>query len=535
MGARLTIACTLALSVAWACGQPFDRQDGQLLIVLQGAPESATHLRAVFVAEDGRRFELERARPEDDIVDDFSAVPVGLGTLSLVLLAERPVLELPDIPVQIEQGAPRTIHPFSEGPRIEVASRSPQGHARASGLIFIDVQDRTPAPPAETVIEVWAAGMAQAPPVYADGGWIIAVDPGLAGDLLPAELEVKVQACFQGLPNVCTTRSTIVRVHREAWQRALNDRPSGPALSLPERGWLVVPDDLGTLWVLDAQTGEVVQPALALGEGFVGAPARVGSLVAVAERSGVVHGLEITDEGLQPVWQASLSAPRPSPVASHAGRLFVADQAQVYEVSPVDGSLSAWGQASAPIVAAPLVLADGVVVVDLLGQVLKLSAPSQSVFRTETGAAIYAPAVAEGDELRVGTSEGVWLSLDAQGQVVGRQDLGAPIVLAPARQPDGWAVAAARSVFFVRAQSVIEVPMGERIMGAPAPWPGSPAGVVLGLFNGRVVRVRAASGPRTLSVLQGLALAPTVLSEPMRVVVGTSAGRLHGLEPETEF
>jgi len=450
-------------------------------------------------------------------------------------LAAQPVLELPDIPVQIEPGAPLTIHPFSQGPIIEVASRSPQGHARASGLIFIDVEDRTPSPPAETVLEVWAAGVLQAPPVYADGGWIIAVDPALAGDLLPADLEVKVQACFQGLPSLCTTRSTTVRVHREAWQHQLSDRPSGPALLVPERGWLVVPDDLGKLWLLDAQTGALVQPALQLGDGLVGAAVRQEETVAVAERSGAVFGLSITDEGLEQKWQADLSAPRPSPVASQAGRLFVADQAQVYEVSALDGTLSPWGQASAPIVAAPLVLPDGVVVADLLGQVLKLGAPGQVTFRTETGAAIYAPAVPQGSELRVGTSEGAWLSLDAQGQVIDRQEFGAPIVLAPTRQSDGWAVAAGRSVFFVSGQGVVEVPMGERIMGAPAPWPGSPAGVVVGLFNGRVVRVRAASGARTLSVLQGLALAPSVGTSSNQVIVGTSAGRLHALVPEQDF
>ncbi|CAN0562234.1 unnamed protein product, partial [Laminaria digitata] len=84
----------------------------------------------------------------------------------------------------------------------------------------------------------------------------------------------------------------------------------------------------------------------------------------------------------------------------------------------------------------PLVLTDGVVVVDLLGQVLKLGAAGQVSFRTETGAAIYAPAVAQDRQLRVGTSEGAWLSLDAQGQVIDRQEFGAPIVLAPARHSD---------------------------------------------------------------------------------------------------
>jgi len=70
-------------------------------------------------------------------------------------------------------------------------------------------------------------------------------------------------------------------------------------------------------------------------------------------------------------------------------------------------------------------------------------------------------------------------------------------------------------------------------MGAPALWPDG-EGVVVGLYNGRVVVVRR-DGAKTLGRMAGLALAPVTRTGPPRAFLGSSTGALQALRAEEGF
>ncbi len=526
------MAFGLAL-MAGGCGEPFDRRDGPLLIDLKGAPAELDIVQASFRSADGRQFSLNRARPHNDLLSDFSALPVGLGALDIALLqGEQPLLRREDIPVLITEGSPQQIAPFQAVPELQVSVRGAGPHARWAGPIFVDVQERSSAPPSEPELQVWVGGVPQAPPILGPAGWILQIDPGQATDLLPAELSMELQVCFRDLTGACATHTEALTVTRQVWSQALRARPSGAALHLG-RGWLVQGDASGTLRVFDELSGLTIQPGLDLGAEPVGSAVRVGEVVAISDRDGVVHGFRLGDQGLSPLWQVHLSS-RPSPVAAGEDRLVIADQAILLELDPSTGAQTSLGQLSAPVSATPLVANDLVVAADLLGQVLAVDQDGQERFRLELGAPIYASVVPDGSGFKVCTSTGDFIGLNGMGLPNSPvQSLGAPVVFAPVRLSNGWAVAAGRNVAFIREGRVQWVPVGERILGAPTAWPLEDA-VVVGLFNGRVVVVRPGA-PRTLAKLAGLALAPVVLSEPTRVLVGTSLGVLQMLRAEEDF
>lgn len=535
MRGRLPLIWALGLSLSVSCGAPFDREDGRLVILLDGAPPEATHLRAIYVSQDERRFQLERARPMDDIVPDFSALPVGSGRLSISLLAQDVLLlQVQDLEVVIDGVRELRIQPFSERPRLRLAPRATAGHPRWAGPLYVDVLDDSATPPSEPELQLWAQDQLQPTPARTPAGWIVPVDPALASDLLPATLDIRAQVCFRGLPGLCTTETATVQVHRRVWARELSGRPSGAGTLIAERGWALVPDEGGTLWVIDVSTGDLVQPALQLADGLVGAVAQAGATVAVASKAGRVHAFSVQDEGLIAAWTGGPLSPRPSPVVSDGQGFVIADQEVVYALDPSTGAATELGRSSAPIVAPPLAQDSGVVVADLMGEVLALTHEGQVRFRIQLGSPIYAAVVADGTGYRVVTGEGEFITLDAQGRRLSGSLLGAPVVFEPVPLADGWAVAAGRSVFFLGAQGRQEVALGERIIGAPATWPDG-RGVLVGLFNGRFVRVRPDQAPRTLSRLQGLALSPRVMAGPARALVGTSAGQLQLLRAEEDF
>ena len=76
----------LTALLAAACGGPLDRKDGALRIQMTGVPDEVDALELTLHAG-AREFTLTRARPANDLVDDFSAVPAGQWTLDLTLLA----------------------------------------------------------------------------------------------------------------------------------------------------------------------------------------------------------------------------------------------------------------------------------------------------------------------------------------------------------------------------------------------------------------------------------------------------------------
>lgn len=530
----ITVVFGLTL-IAAGCGEPFDRRDGSLLIVLEGAPTHLDQVQAQFRSPDGREFELALPRPDNDVISDFSALPVGLGALDIRLLAGDSVqVRLSDIPVQISEGAAQEVAPFRDVPELEVSVRTSGPHPRWAGPIFIDVQERSPAPPSDPELEVSINGQPQVVPAAGPDGWILQVDPGLAADLLPADLKVDMQVCFRGLDSACRQHTEVLTVTRRVWTQQLAGRPSGPALHLT-RGWAVVGHAPRTLRVVDEQSGATVQSDLDLGAEPAGPAVQVGDVVAIATRDGVVHGFALGAQGLNPLWQVTLSS-RPSPVVAGTGRFVIADQAVLLGLDPSDGSQTSLGQLSAPVSAAPLAHQGSVVAADLLGQVLAVGPEGQERFRIDLGAAVYAPVVADGSGYKVCTTAGDFIGLDSLGE---RNSptvaLGAPVVFAPIRLSTAWAVAAARNVAFIQDGGEVQwKPVGERILGAPTAWTQED-GVVMGLFNGRVVLVRPGAPPRTLAKLSGLALAPRVLQEPSRVLVGTSLGALQMLRVEDGF
>lgn len=532
---RRGVAIGLVLALG-GCGGPLDRRDGALVVWLSGAPTAGDRVALELVTEDGRRFSTERPRPADGRVDDFSAVPAGPAELTVTLRAAGgEVTAQRRLQVEIVEGEALELRPFEGGPSIRVEARGGGRHPVWAGPIFVDVEERTGAPRSEVVLEVQANGRPVSVPPAVGGAWILEIDPRLAGDLLPAALELRVQACFRDAPGVCAEAVEVVEVHRQVWAAALSERPSGAALRLPERGWLVVGDEAGGLFVFEEASGAPVGRPQDVPGGALGAPARLGEVVAVSGREGAVHGFRITEVGLAPAWVAPLSAPRPSPVVAGEERFLVADQAEVLALDPAGGAPARLGRASAPILAAPLPDPGGPVVADLLGQVLALDADGGPRFRVELEGPVYAPVVRDGAGYLVATGAGDLVFLDeAGGQRAPPRALGAPVVFAPARLgPNRWAVAAGRTVRFLDGEAEVEVPLGERVLGAPAPWPGG--GVVVGLFNGRVVVARPEGGARTLARLGGLALAPLAFDAPARVALGTSLGAFEVLRAEDDF
>jgi hypothetical protein len=531
-GSWLALGAILAGS---ACGGPLDRRDGALIIRMTGVPPAVDRISLTLHAG-GRDFPLALPRPPDDIIDALTAVPAGPGSLDLALLSgEATVARLQGYPVDIvELGVKEVITAFGDGPELQVALRTPGPQPVWSGPVLIDVRDQTPVPPAEVALEVWVDGAPHPAPPLMAGAAVLQLEPTALASALPRTFRVEVEGCFEGLPGACTTRTLEVEAHRRLWRTTGLARPAGAPLVLEAEGWLVVGDEQGRLHVLAIDTGEPVQAALTLGAELTGAAARVGAVVAIADRGGAVHGLAVGTAGLTPRWRRALSAPRPSPVVSDGARFVVGDQARLLALAPDDGAEAALATLSAPILAAPLADEAGVAAGDLEGRVVSLDRQDNLRFEEALGAAIYAAPARDGARLVVITGEGALHTLDAAGRPARAPvDLGAPVVFPPVPVATGWAVAAGRSVLFVEGDAVRAVPVGERVMGAPAPWPEGD-GVVVGLFNGRVVVARP-TGARTLGLLPGLALHPATLPGPPRAFVGGSVGEYQGLRAEEGF
>lgn len=524
----------LTALLAAACGGPLDRKDGALRIQMTGVPDEVDALELTLHAG-AREFTLARARPANDLVDDFSAVPAGQWTLDLTLLAATtPVARLEGYPVEVVQDRVQEIlTPFGDGPMLQVDLRTGAAHPVWAGPIFVEVRDRTEVPPAELILSVHVDGVAQPAPPPADGSWVIQVDPAPFAGARTEPVIIEVEGCYQGLIAACSVGQVAVEVHRRVWGVELGARPAGAPLLLEPEGWLVVGDEQGNLHVVDTETGAPVQAPLTLGGELFGPAVRAGATVAITDRVGAVHGLEIGAGGLTARWRHPLS-PRPTPVASDGARFYVGDGARLLALAPADGVEAVLATLSAPLHAAPLADDSGTVAADLLGQVVSLDVQDNLRFRVELGGAVYATPARDAGRVRIATGEGVLITLGpAGGEALEPVALGAPVGFAPVRVASGWAVAAGRSVKFIDVGGVHDVPLGERVMGAPAPWPDG-EGVVVGLYNGRVVVVRP-DGAKTLGRLEGLALSPVTRAGPPRAFLGSSAGALQALRAEEGF
>jgi hypothetical protein len=513
------------LLVSLAC-QPLDRRDGSLVIVLSRVPAQVDAIE-VTVRAGARSFEELVARPNDDRITDFSAVPAGPAELDLRLFAGSELIDarlaigveivedaVVELPVSFESGPDFTIEDPREGERHLV---------RDGGGITVVVQPVNSA----LLIDMTATANGEPVALVENGTFFVGeIDPSLAGSVLPAQIVLKVLACLEEVPSSCIERERSVAVTRAPWR--LEVAPQ--TLSRP-RWWresILLVDGAGTLRALTSTGGDALDP-IALSTPVAEDVALSGDLVHVTARDGRLLTLDLTTRMTSELDLGATSAP-----ISFAMEVVVAaDRDLIRLPDVVVGSLP--HRVRAP----PLVDPDGIVAADIQGHVMAFDPAGATLFLTDAGAPVFAQPVRHRDRIVIAASSGEVLQLDpfSGAEAVPRLHLTGAIAHAPLVIGERLIAAADdRVVFIADTEITASVRVGATITAAPVRW-GDAA--VVGLQNGLVRRVTE-SGSRVIERVGGAVLGLLVIDSlgPGRgagIVAVGSGGDLALLEPEEGF
>lgn len=485
----------LSILLIVACGGPLDRVDGQLVITLAGVPQQVDAID-VQVRAGGRTFDATFAPTTR--IERFTAVPTGPGEVDVTLRAGDTTIDRrTKIPIDIEPEVTFELPlAFDGGPQITI--EAPRVHrVYESRSIPVDILDRSFAD--DLTLTLAANGRPIDLMPRTATGWLVDVDPFVATDILPVDLELVAEACFGD--GRCSTTSHVVRVHREVWTQNL---PAVSAVApLVDTATVVAADDSGRLTILDAQTG-AIQHTEDLAAPLLVGLARVASSVFVVDGERVVRAVDLATR-TRSSWEVALGDVRPSALVSDGARVYAGANRDLVAIDPNTGASSVLHTAPEALRARPHVDAAGFVVVDVLGEVRSLDPRGVVVASWTLGESVRAGPLRVDETIWVGTLGGRLHAIGASPPIA----LEEPIVHPLLALGDVVVAAAGASVVFATGDGVERVRVPAPITAAPVAYDG---GVLVGLRNGLVVAVRADGITRVLSRLAdaalGLAIAP---------------------------
>lgn len=521
-------ATWLAVCASIGCGGALDREDGALLIRLVDVPVEIDAVRATVVAG-GRTFEATIPPPVDGVVRDFTAIPAGPALVDLELYAGPTLLLVRrglDVMVTVDAVIELEAR-FSNGPEFDVEDPGEgSAHAVHDGPIRVVVTATDPAVQARLTLR---ANDQDISVVSTGVGWFAEIEPSVAGEILPASIELEFEVCVEGAVGLCAAVTRRVTVHRRAWSLHRDELGPAPPIVTPS-GTIVFGQEPGGVGIVDA-TGQDLWSVGGLGDGVASRIARAGDVVVTANDDGLVSGVSTTS-GQRLPWHVTLGA-RPTAPASDGVRVVIGAGRRLVAIDPMTGVEVDLEAPGGSLRATPLADGAGVVAADLRGEVVSLDAMGAVRFRASLGEAVVAAPIRAGDDIIIATIDGTLRRLaidgtDAQAPL----DLGAAVALRPAVIGGSVVIAAGRDLAWVDDQNVRTVAAGAPITGAPQPFL---QGVVVGLANGLVLYVRP-DGMRTIvSRLPAAAFEPVVLTAPDRILIGSSSGDLQMLRLESEF
>ncbi len=483
-----------------------DRVDGRLVLTLEGVPVEADSVRLHLEIGD-RAFDT--TVPAAATIDVFSAVPVGEGTLDVTLLGgARVIARRVGMPVTIDAEAPATlVVDFDDGPALDVDI--PAVHnVYTSDRIEVEVLDRSFA--AGLTLEASVRGEPVALPPRSATGWLFDIDAFAAGDLLPVDLVLELEACADETPPRCAQHSYTVRVQREVWRGELGALSSVPPAIA--RDHVVTADDSGRVTVFAAATGEVehtvtregpLLAALGVDRDRVFVVDADEELVALSASTGTVSS-----------WTVPLAGGRASDVVAYDGGFVVASGRALTFVAP-HGSARTVFSAPQTIRARPFVDGPSIVLAGVDGRVVRIDAAGAVLDDDDLNASVRAGPVRTDGVTWVGTLDGRLIPIGGDAF-----DVGEPIAHPLLVLGEQVVAAAGSSLLFASPGTLRRVRLASPITGAPVAFRG---GALVGLRSGLLVFVRPDGRQRTLSRLEGAALAASVTPDGDVVAVGSSA------------
>lgn len=530
-------AC-LSLAAFAACGGPLDRRDGAISIVLMEVPIQVDAFQ-VQVRAGGRDFTAQVARRRADVIDEFSAIPIGPALISVRAMAGTiAVASRLNIPVEVIEGQTQVVHvPLASGPEVKVLSPEIGAHHRISaGLIEVRVEAVDPQLPTDLSISIGQRELSLA----ADAGrsWSATIDPREVAPILPASITIDIVACAAGSGTACTTHERTVRIDRTIWSMQLPLITARPSYASPSA--FVFGDREGSLRIVSAVDGSA-QHTIALEGPLRRATLVAGDLAIAVDNQGVMHAISVAT-GVE-AWSRALGHPRPTPPVFDTGyaldRLVIGAGRRVLSIDVAHGELEELAVLSSTITAAPLADERGLVAGDSSGEVIFLDAGGSIVDRASIGAKVVV------QPIRDGASTLIFDELGAIHRLQGADPL-PPIALSPqpihdpVRAGSAIAIAHGDRLTFIRGARALTIPAGGSITFAPIAAPSSSSsgsgGVLIGINQPPLIKlIREDGEQRVVSRLDGPPLSGILLDAPARLLVPANTGALQMLELEEGF
>ncbi|MEQ8277616.1 MAG: PQQ-binding-like beta-propeller repeat protein [Deltaproteobacteria bacterium] len=512
------LASALLIAAFASCGGPLDRVDGSLVLTLTGLPVEADLIDLELVVGE-RKFET--TTPVARVIDVFSAVSAGQGTLSLTVRDGDVVLtRRVGIPVTIEADATVNVPiDFLAGPEIEVDAPE-QVRVYERQRFDVEVVDRS----FETslYLTVHIDGDPIDIPARTSRGWLFDVDTTTLDALFPADVLIEIDACVDASPPRCTHVERTVRVHREVWRTELSARSSVAPAVVGDR--VVTADDAGLVTVFDYADGAKQFEVQRTGPLLAGLGV-VGDLVFVADADGEVVAIH-TQTGTVSTWTANVGDRLPTDVVPFDGGVVLAAGERLTHVA-LDGVTRTLLVADSTIRARPFVDGETLVVADLDGNVTRLDAAGVALETVVAGPRVLAGPVRTNGVTWVGRTQGQLHPL-GQPQLDVQEAVVHPIVV----MPRGVALAAGHALVFASLPAELRfVGLGSPINAAPVRYG---AGLLVGTHSGLWVAVGEDGRRRTLARARGVALAASVAPE-QDVVTVDSTGEVVRLRAEEDF
>lgn len=492
------------LLVAAGCGGALDRVDGALLIQLFGVPENVDEV-AIVVRAGGRSFSARLPRSED-VIDEFSAVPVGPATVDVTLYAAGAIVdERLGMTIEIVEGETKPLEvPF--GSTIDVRFEVADEH-RLYELDVLAVDVEASLPGFSPTVDIHANGVPIVT-VQTGTGWSANLDPLSIETIVPFELSLVAEACAEGA--LCSTAFHTVRVHREVWTDDLGALPAAAPVVDGDRVAMV--DESGRLTIADLEDGEAILPPVSLPAPLSVGMAVLDGAVFVADGDENLSRIDLTTGAVD--WTIPLGGDRPSDVVVDRDRLIVGAGSRLLAVTATTGDTTVLHTGRASYRARPFVDAEGIVAVDVAGRVVALDANDATSFEASVGEPVRAGPTRAIGRVWVGTLEGNVYAID-RGTVGPALEVEEPVVH-PLVVLGSDVVAAAGSSLAYLSTDVERVRLPAPITGAPVPWRG---GLLVGLRSGLLTHVGTASN--VLSRTNGAALSARPVSDSDVIFMGS--------------
>jgi hypothetical protein len=538
-------------ALVFGCGA-LDRRDGSLVIDLLNSPGMVSTVD-VRIAAGGRSFSRDLSLPGDHRITDFSAIPAGTATIAVILLdVNGGVLASRSQSATVEEHQSVTVtFDFSQGPAIVFLKPvSGTDHHIGDGLIpvVIDQSDRQLI--GQIALSVRAHGVSSGETadlsISTDTDtYVSSVDPEIAGDPLPADIELDATACLLSDRSMCSVAKLVLTVSRHDWVRSI---PSISAVKPVRAASGVLVTDLDAHLIELAINGDT-QATRTLRVPIRERIAVSSSVAITVDQSGTLSTFLVPslEDGL-----LSFDGATTGPILDPSmHRVLAGAGSSLLAFDLAGGAGHPLLQAGSSIDTPPLADLLGIAAVDQRGEIFALDGSGARIFSASAGAPVWSPPIRFADRLAVATSAGRVLLFDRVGTATTAVvfDGGGPIALPMVVTGAGSLVVAFddRLVWIDGSGRLrSSYSFGKTITGAPEPY-GSDDSVVIGLINGEALIAApqtCVSGacprrPRVLSKMPGTAFSPLVLpaagADPVRILVARSSGDLEMLRPEEGF